>query len=134
MKKRQRWSTIPGCSLEAALNVIGGRWKGVFLFHLLDRKMRFNELSRLAKGASPRLVVNQLRELEHDGLICREVFPVVPPKVEYSLTDEERSLEPILISLSDWGYAWIERHPFQKPHLVTDSPGPISPPEAPRTP
>ncbi|MBS1023546.1 winged helix-turn-helix transcriptional regulator [Gluconobacter cerinus] len=113
-KKKKRWDDIPGCSLEAALNVIGGKWKGVFLFHLLDGTMRFNELSRLARGASPRLIVKQLRELEEDGLVHRKVYAVVPPKVEYSLTEEGRSLHNILHALSEWGKIWVDNHPVER--------------------
>ncbi|GAN61467.1 putative HTH-type transcriptional regulator YdeP [Acetobacter cibinongensis] len=112
MKKDKRWERIPGCSIEAALNVIGGKWKGVFLFHLLDGTMRYNEFSKLAVGASPRLIVKQLRELEEDGLIERKVYAVVPPKVEYSLTSEGKSLKPILKSLSGWGDQWIDKRPW----------------------
>jgi len=100
---------IPGCALEGALNIIGGKWKGVFLYHLLDGTMRFNELSRITRGASPRIIVKQLRELETDGLIQRKVYPVVPPKVEYSLTEKGRSLQSILMSLSRWGEKWTNR-------------------------
>lgn len=112
MKKDKRWDRIPGCSIEAALNVIGGKWKGVFLFHLIEGTMRFNEFSKLATGASPRLIVKQLRELEADGLIVRKVYAVVPPKVEYSLTQEGKSLKPILKSLSLWGNGWIDKRPW----------------------
>jgi DNA-binding HxlR family transcriptional regulator len=113
-KKKRRWDDIPGCSLEASLNVIGGKWKGVFLFHLLDGTMRFNELSRLARGASPRLIVKQLRELEEDGLVNRKVYAVVPPKVDYSLTEEGRSLHKILHALSEWGKLWVDNHPVER--------------------
>ena len=112
-KKKRRWDDIPGCSLEASLNVIGGKWKGVFLFHLLDGTMRFNELSRLARGASPRLIVKQLRELEEDGLVNRRVYAVVPPKVEYSLTAVGPSLHNILLPLSKWGQLWVDNHPVE---------------------
>jgi DNA-binding HxlR family transcriptional regulator len=108
LSKRRDYEAIPGCSVEAALNRIGGKWKGVFLYHLLERTMRFNELTRLAVGASPRMVIKQLRELEDDGLVKRKVYPVVPPKVEYSLTAEGRSLELILMNLSLWGKVWMD--------------------------
>ena len=117
MKKLKRWEKIPGCSLEATLDVIGGKWKGVFLYHLLDGTMRFNALSRLAKGASPRLVVKQLRELECDGLIMRTVFPVVPPRVEYTLTAEGETLRPLLMALSNWGDEWLESRPALRQDL-----------------
>ncbi|NRA29431.1 MAG: helix-turn-helix transcriptional regulator [Parvularculaceae bacterium] len=92
-----------GCPVEAALEIIGGKWKGVVLFHLLEGTMRFNELNRAVGGVTQRVLTKQLRELEEDGLVAREVYPVVPPKVEYSLTAKGRSLEPILIALRQWG-------------------------------
>lgn len=116
MRRRREYDTIPGCSIEAALHRIGGKWKGVFLYHMLERTMRFNELTRLAVGASPRMVVKQLRELEEDGLVKRKVYPVVPPKVEYSLTREGRSLKPILRSLSTWGEKWMHQRDISVPH------------------
>ncbi len=109
LSKKREYDEIPGCAIEAALNRIGGKWKGVFLYHLLEGTLRFNQLTRLAAGASPRMVIKQLRELEDDGLVSRKVYPVVPPKVEYSLTDEGRSLQPILLKLDLWGKVWMDR-------------------------
>ena len=92
-----------GCPVEASLEIIGGKWKGVVLFHLLEGTMRFGELQRSIGGVTQRVLTKQLRELEADGLINRTVYPVVPPKVEYSLTDKGRTLEPILLALQAWG-------------------------------
>ncbi len=93
-----------GCSVEATLAVIGGRWKPVILFHLLERgTLRFNELKRLTEGVTQRMLTTQLRELERDGIVARRVFPVVPPKVEYCLTPYGRTLEPILLEMREWG-------------------------------
>ena len=93
-----------GCSVEATLAVIGGRWKPVILFHLLERgTLRFNEMKRLIGGVTQRMLTAQLRELERDGIVHREIFPVVPPKVEYSLTDYGRTLERVLLQMRDWG-------------------------------
>src|SRR5437660_3177283 len=83
-----------GCSVEAAMDVIGGKWKGLVLYHLLSGTKRFNELNRLIPSASIRMLTLQLRELEEDGVINRKVYPQVPPKVEYSLTDFGKELEP----------------------------------------
>lgn len=99
--RRYDWKT--GCSVEATLSVIGGLWKPVILFHLLDGKRRFGELSRLVPSATQRMLTLQLRELEADGVVSRTVYPEVPPKVEYELTDFGRSLEPVLLTLRDWG-------------------------------
>lgn len=102
-KKRRTNNCHYGCSVEAALDVIGGKWKGVILFHLLDGKKRFNELRRLIPSATLRMITLQLRELESDGVIVRTVYPQVPPKVEYSLTDFGQSLKPVLMKLREWG-------------------------------
>ena len=89
--------------MEAALEVIGGKWKGVTLFHLLDGVKRFNELQRDVGNVTQRMLTKQLRELEDAGLVNREVYPVVPPKVEYSLTKKGETLRPILNALKHWG-------------------------------
>jgi DNA-binding HxlR family transcriptional regulator len=92
-----------GCSVEATLSVIGGMWKAVILFHLLDGTLRFGELSRLVPGATQRMLTLQLRELEADGVITRIVHPEVPPRVDYALTPFGRSLEPVLVTMRNWG-------------------------------
>jgi DNA-binding HxlR family transcriptional regulator len=92
-----------GCAVEAALDVIGNKWKGVILFHLLDGKKRFNELRKLIPSVTQRMLTLQLRELEKDGIIHRKVYPEVPPKVEYSLTAIGKELRPMLLSLREWG-------------------------------
>lgn len=99
--KRCDWRT--GCSVEATLSVIGGLWKPVILFHLLDGKRRFGELSRLVPNATQRMMTLQLRELEADGVVRRTVHPEVPPRVDYELTSFGRTLEPVLLTLRDWG-------------------------------
>ncbi|MBC1183296.1 MAG: transcriptional regulator [Brevundimonas sp.] len=110
MPKRRNYDILPACSMEAALNLINGRWKGVILYHLLtDGTTRFNELHRRLPGSTPRLLTKQLRELEEDGFINRTIYPVVPPKVEYSLTDEGRTIGPILLQLRGWGHGWLRR-------------------------
>lgn len=106
--KSSNWKT--GCSVEAALSVIGGIWKPVILFHLLERKMRFGELSRLVPNATQRMLTLQLRELEADRVITRTVYAEVPPRVEYSLTELGKTLEPVLLNLRDWG----EKYQFRK--------------------
>lgn len=105
MPRFERYDCSEGCPVEAALEIIGGKWKGVALYHLADGTKRFNELKRLAGTVTQRTLTKQLRELETDGLINRKVYAVVPPKVEYSLTDKGRSLVPILIALREWGIA-----------------------------
>ncbi len=93
-----------GCSVEATLSVIGGRWKPVIIFNLLQNDvLRFGELKKRIEGITQRMLTNQLRELEKDKIIARKVYAEVPPRVEYSLTDYGRTLEPIMISMRDWG-------------------------------
>lgn len=96
-----------GCSIEAALDVIGSKWKGVIIFHLLDETKRFNELRRLIPSVTQRMITRQLRELEADSVINRKVYPQVPPKVEYSITELGLQLKPILDALREWGLEFM---------------------------
>lgn len=105
--RHSRFDCSPGCSVEAAIGLIDGKWKSVILFHLLSGTLRFNEIRRHIVNVTPRMLTNQLRELEEDGLIVRTVYAQVPPKVEYSLSELGRSMEPILLSLKGWGDANI---------------------------
>ena len=82
-RPRRRKAGRTGCAVEATLSVIGGIWKPVLVFHLLEGKLRFNALCRVTPSATPRMMTLQLRELEADGIVKRTVFPEVPPKVEY---------------------------------------------------
>ena len=91
------------CPVERSLEVIGGKWKIVIIFHLSGGKKRFNELRRLMPNVSQRMLTRQLRELEEHGIIERKVYAEVPPKVEYSLTELGDSLNPILDVLHEWG-------------------------------
>lgn len=111
--RHSRFDCNPGCSVEAAISLIDGKWKCVVLFHLLGGTMRFNEIRRHVGGVTQRTLTNQLRELEEDGLIERKVYAQVPPKVEYTISPLGRGLEPILIALKVWGDDNIGR--FGKP-------------------
>jgi DNA-binding HxlR family transcriptional regulator len=93
--------------VEAALERIGRKWKGVALYHLREVTKRYNELKRDVGSVTQRMLTKQLRELESDGLIDRKVFPVVPPHVEYSLSEKGRTLKPILLVLRDWGKSCV---------------------------
>ncbi len=97
----------PGCPVEGALDVIGGKWKGVVMYHLLDGTKRFNELRRMMPGVTQRMLTRQLRELEADGLVHRKVYAEVPPRVEYSLTAKGETLRDIILALKDWGEAHV---------------------------
>lgn len=92
-----------GCPVEATLELIGGKWKGVILYHLLERTYRFGELKRVMEGITQRMLTKQLRELEADGIIHRKVYAEVPPKVEYSLTEVGESLRDIIMTMAEWG-------------------------------
>ncbi|MBF9033943.1 transcriptional regulator [Rhodobacterales bacterium HKCCE2091] len=105
--RHSRFDCTPGCSVEAAIGLIDGKWKSIILWHLLSGTLRFNEIRRHVENCTPRMLTNQLREMEADGLITRKVYAQVPPKVEYSLSDLGRSMEPILRALKAWGDANI---------------------------
>lgn len=98
-----------GCAVEAALSVIGGRWKGVVLYWLLEDKLRFGELRRKLPNCSARVLTLQLRELEDAGLVKRTVHAEVPPRVDYELTTFGRSLEPVIMGLREWGVRYQKR-------------------------
>lgn len=91
------------CPVDAVLSVIGGKHKPIILYHLIDRTLRFSELRRFLPQATAKVLTQQLRELETDGIVHREVYPVVPPKTEYSLTEYGRTLTPVLTAMCDWG-------------------------------
>ena len=95
------------CPVETTLALIGGKYKSLILWHLAEGTLRFNELQKAVKTATPRVLTHQLRELEEQGLINRTVYPVVPPKVEYSMTELGRSLMPILTMMRDWGAEYL---------------------------
>ena len=95
------------CPVEAALDVIGGKWKPLILWALGDNVMRFSELQKGLPGINTKMLTKQLRELEEDGIITRTVYPVVPPRVEYAITDFGRTLIPILQALCDWGAEYL---------------------------
>lgn len=94
---------LPARPAELALAVISGRWKAIILYHLFDRARRLSELHRLIPQISQKVLIQQLREMEQHGLVHREVFRQVPPRVDYSATKLGLSLEPILRALCEWG-------------------------------
>lgn len=99
------------CEKELTLSIIGGKWKMLILWHLgKEGTKRFGELKNLIPGITQRMLVTQLRELEEHLIVHREIYPVVPPKVEYSLTDQGRSLIPILDSMYEWGKDYMKHN------------------------
>ncbi|MEM0951778.1 MAG: helix-turn-helix domain-containing protein [Cyanobacteria bacterium P01_H01_bin.74] len=111
MPSNKDYSHPYGCSVEATLSVIGGRWKPIIIFQLLQNKtLRFSQLQKAIDGVTQRMLTNQLRDLERDKVVSRKVYPEVPPRVEYSLTDYGRSLEPIMLAMRDWGAEHMTVH------------------------
>jgi DNA-binding HxlR family transcriptional regulator len=96
------------CPVVATLNMIGGKYKAIILWHLVNGTRRFGELQRLIPQATQKMLTQQLRELENDNLITRTVYPVVPPKVEYKLSDLGQSITPVLNAMRDWGTSYME--------------------------
>lgn len=99
----EEWPDTSPCLVETTIKLISGKWKGIILYHLLDGTKRFNELRRLIPTITQRMLTLQLRELEEQKIIHREVYPVVPPKVEYSLTEFGETLRPIIADMKQWG-------------------------------
>ena len=97
------------CPVEATLSLIGGKYKAIILWHLMNHTLRYSELHKRMPNATDKMLTQQLRELEKDGLISRKVYPVVPPKTEYSLTDFGKNLFPILDAMCDWGKDYLTR-------------------------
>lgn len=98
------------CPVEITLKILGGKWKPIILWHLNNETLRFNQLSRLIDGITQKMLTQQLRELEADGLIKRKVYPEVPPKVEYSMSEHGKSLKPVLKAMGDWGFKHKNRN------------------------
>lgn len=96
------------CPVEVTIQLIGGKYKAVILWHLINDTLRYNELHKRVSRATDKMLAQQLRELERDGLINRTVYPVVPPKTEYSLTDFGKTLVPILDEMCKWGNGYLE--------------------------
>lgn len=98
------------CPVDATLNLIGGKYKSLILWHLIDGTLRYGELQKLIPQATPKMLTQQLRELELDNLLQRTVYPIVPPKVEYSLTELGLSLRPILTAMYRWGTGYMKNN------------------------
>ncbi len=98
------------CSVEATMDIIGGKYKVIILWHLIkEGTLRFSQLQKAIPQATPKMLSSQLKELEASGIVERVLYPVVPPKTEYSLTEFGRTLVPIVVSLRDWGNKYFDR-------------------------
>lgn len=97
------------CPVAATFSQIGGKYKMIILYHLLeDGTLRYNQIQKYIPQATAKMLAQQLRELENDGLVHREVYPVVPPKTEYSLTERGISLKPVIDSVCEWGRTYMK--------------------------
>jgi DNA-binding HxlR family transcriptional regulator len=97
------------CPIEVTLDLIGGKYKSLILWLLLDKTMRFNEIKKQLPSATQKMLTQQLRDLENDGIVIRKVYAEIPPKVEYSLSDFGKSLKPILESMCAWGIDYFKQ-------------------------
>ena len=97
------------CPVEATLELIGGKYKALILWRLAEGTMRFSQLRKVISGITAKMLTQQLRELEHDGLVARKVYPVVPPRTEYSVTEFGRSLTAVLTEMRNWGKMYLEK-------------------------
>ena len=107
--KRKNFTQRPGCAVEATLDLIDGKWKGVILFHLQGGTQRFGELRKRMPGITQRMLTKQLRALEDDRLVIRKVYAEVPPRVEYTLSEIGESLRPVIETLRAWGESHREQ-------------------------
>ena len=105
--RTKRRKGFEGCPVEITLHVIGGRWKVLILWYLKEKFRRFSELKRLMPGVTQKMLTQQLRELERDGLVHRKVYAQVPPKVEYSLSPIGQTLVPVLMAMTQWGTQYL---------------------------
>jgi DNA-binding HxlR family transcriptional regulator len=110
------------CPAEMTLSVIGGRWKVPILYHLFQGVKRFSELQRSISGVTQKVLTQQLREMERNGILHREVFAQVPPKVEYSLTDLGKSLKPVINAMCEWGSMFSRGSQSQAPMEIPMAP------------
>ena len=121
MASKENPSVNKNCPVSATIRLIGGKYKALLLWHLTGQTLRFNQLHRLVPEATPKMLTQQLRELEEDGLISRTVYPVVPPRVDYSLTALGESLFPILEAMYRWGSALMQDEGLTPACTMTDS-------------
>ncbi len=101
---------LPACPVETTLLLISDKWKALILRDLLNGTMRFSELRRSVGNVSQKVLTSNLRQMERDGLVHREVYPEVPPRVEYSLTDTGMSLKPVIEAMREWGIQYKAAH------------------------
>jgi DNA-binding HxlR family transcriptional regulator len=108
-ENKSRGSREYNCPVEATLDVIGGKWKPLILWQLKVKTLRYNNLQQLLPGISPKMLTRQLREMEEDGLVERKMYPEIPPRVEYSLTEFGKTVIPVLEELCRWGVEYMQQ-------------------------
>lgn len=106
---------LVNCPVTATMDVIGGKWKILILYLISNDIRRFGKLSMLLKSISKQMLTTQLRELERDGIISRVIYPEIPPRVEYFLTEKGEALQPVFSALRDWG----NKYEVAQPELLT---------------
>lgn len=106
MKLEDQIARRPECTVERALGVLDGKWTTLILRDLLGGTRRFGELRASLSGISPKTLTDRLRDLEHQGVLTRKVYPEIPPRVEYTLTDKGHALAPVVEALAQWGEQW----------------------------
>ncbi|MCD8355712.1 MAG: helix-turn-helix transcriptional regulator [Clostridia bacterium] len=116
--KRESQPISYDCPMEATLGLIGGKWKTLILDHLTGGALRFGALQKCMPKITPKMLTQQLRELEEDGLVSRHVFPVVPPRVEYELTEFGQTVLPVLEAMGDWGRMYLKLQPAELQHTT----------------
>ena len=105
------------CTVEATMDIIGGKYKVIILWHLIKNgTLRFSEIQRLIPQATPKMLSSQLKELEANGIINKVLYPVVPPKTEYSLSELGETHIPVITSIREWGVMYFERAGVEIPH------------------
>ena len=111
MERVKGWN-VENCPVTATMGVIGGKWKILIIFMIFNEVNRFGKMSMVLKDISKQMLTTQLRELENDGIIRRVIYPEIPPRVEYFLSEKGNSLLPIIDSMKDWGFKYlIPAHP-----------------------
>lgn len=107
-----------GCPVAAAMEVIGGKYKVIIIWNLIGKTLRYNQLKKAIPQITPKMLSQQLKELEADGIINRMLYPVVPPKTEYSLTEIGKTLTPLIKGLCEWGRAYYQVMGIENPDEI----------------
>ncbi|RMC51574.1 helix-turn-helix domain-containing protein [Lactobacillus sp. ESL0228] len=105
------------CPVATTINLLSSKWKILIMRDLLTKKMRYSELKNSVSGISQKMLTQSLREMENDGLIKRKVFPVIPPKVEYSLSKLGQSMRPVIDAMADWGSTYLDKNPTKRKEI-----------------